>query len=145
MQIAAERLLSAVDWRGVAMIEFRVTRGGDPYLMEINGRFWGSLQLAVDCGVDFPWLTYQLLTDDGGLQPQTNYPLGQRLRWVVGDFDNLLIQLRSNQIDLAQRAAAVAQFTRAFVDPSIRQEILRMSDPRPAWHELRSWLGALRQ
>ena len=28
--------------------------------MEVNGRFWGSLQLAIDAGVDFPHLCCQL-------------------------------------------------------------------------------------
>ncbi len=37
------------------MVEFKAdARTGTPYLMEINGRFWGSLQLAIDAGVDFP-------------------------------------------------------------------------------------------
>jgi hypothetical protein len=35
------------------MVEFRVGPGG-PSLMEINGRIWGSLPLAVRSGMDFP-------------------------------------------------------------------------------------------
>ena len=51
----AERLLEALKWHGVAMLEFkRDARDGVSKLLEINGRFWGSLQLAVDSGVDFP-------------------------------------------------------------------------------------------
>ena len=57
----AERLLRAAEYRGVAMVEFRIGTDGRPYLMEVNARFWGSLQLAIDCGVDFPWLYYQML------------------------------------------------------------------------------------
>ncbi|MCK7577967.1 MAG: ATP-grasp domain-containing protein [Chromatiales bacterium] len=57
MLAMAKKLLDAVSWHGVAMVEFRVTLEGKPYLMEINTRFWGSLQLAIDAGVDFPyWL-----------------------------------------------------------------------------------------
>ena len=42
-------------WHGVAMVEFkRDARDGVSKLLEINGRFWGSLQLSVDAGVDFP-------------------------------------------------------------------------------------------
>ena len=51
----AEAVLSAIDYDGVAMVEFR--RGavdGKPYFLEINGRLWGSLALALHCGVDFP-------------------------------------------------------------------------------------------
>src|SRR5690606_12472919 len=57
---AAQRLLDHVGWHGVAMVEFRVTPEGEPFLMEVNIRFWGSLQLAIDAGVDFPWLLHQL-------------------------------------------------------------------------------------
>ena len=60
----SERLLSALRWHGVAMVEFKAdNRDGRPKLMEINGRFWGSLQLAIDAGVDFPaiLLRYSLI------------------------------------------------------------------------------------
>ena len=50
-----QELLDELNWHGVAMVEFKVTEDGTPYLMEINTRFWGSLQLAIDAGVDFPY------------------------------------------------------------------------------------------
>jgi predicted ATP-grasp superfamily ATP-dependent carboligase len=49
----AARLLGALRWTGLAMVEFRTGPDG-PVLMEINGRIWGSLPLAVKSGVDFP-------------------------------------------------------------------------------------------
>ncbi len=52
----ARRLLDDVGWHGVAMVEFKVSADGTPHLMEVNARFWGSLQLAIDAGVDFPRL-----------------------------------------------------------------------------------------
>jgi predicted ATP-grasp superfamily ATP-dependent carboligase len=40
-------LLQCFEWQGVAMAEMKVDRvSGTPHLMEVNGRFWGSLQLA---------------------------------------------------------------------------------------------------
>jgi protein-tyrosine-phosphatase len=46
------------------MVEFkRNPSTQDSALMEINGRFWGSLPLAVAAGADFPFLLYQLMTD----------------------------------------------------------------------------------
>src|SRR5205085_6819270 len=51
------RLLGSIGWHGVAMVEYKHDlRSGATVLMEVNGRFWGSLQLAVDAGVDFPFL-----------------------------------------------------------------------------------------
>jgi predicted ATP-grasp superfamily ATP-dependent carboligase len=49
----ATRLVDALAWTGLAMVEFRVGEAG-PVLMEVNGRIWGSLPLAVKSGADFP-------------------------------------------------------------------------------------------
>ncbi len=61
MATYARTLLEALSWHGVAMVEFKKDEiSGIPYLMEINGRFWGSLPLAVFAGINFPYLQYQL-------------------------------------------------------------------------------------
>ncbi len=70
-------------WSGVAMVEFRVDpRDGIPKLMEVNPRFWGSLQLSILSGVDFPHLLYKLVTD-GRLDRDLNYDVGVRCRWLL--------------------------------------------------------------
>ena len=50
----AEKLLTALNWHGVAMVEFKMNTNGQYWLMEINPRLWGSLALSIDAGVDFP-------------------------------------------------------------------------------------------
>src|SRR6185312_113515 len=42
-----ERLLAELQWHGPVMVEFRDDGCSPPALMEVNGRFWGSTQLAV--------------------------------------------------------------------------------------------------
>lgn len=93
LKLYAQQLLDHVHWHGVAMVEFRVTPEGMPYLMEVNTRFWGSLQLAIDSGVDFPALLTQL---ELGMTPSLpdNYRVGQRLRWLLGDLDSLYLYLK---------------------------------------------------
>jgi predicted ATP-grasp superfamily ATP-dependent carboligase len=142
MQAAAAKLLGAADWTGPAMVEFRVSDAGTPYLMEVNGRFWGSLQLAIDCGVDFPWLLYRI-TRNLPLTPPQPYITGKRLRWLLGDLDSLLIRLRQDRESPRGAARVLAAFARSCVDLSCRQEILRLSDPRPGVRELAQWLSAL--
>lgn len=51
---AGERLLEELDYEGVAMVEFRKEPGRPPVLLEINGRLWGSVGLALAAGPDFP-------------------------------------------------------------------------------------------
>jgi predicted ATP-grasp superfamily ATP-dependent carboligase len=76
---------------GVAMTEYKVdVRTGTPVLMEINPRFWGSLQLAIYAGVNFPVLYHKAAL---GLpfDPVLEYPTGKYWRWLVpGDILHFL-------------------------------------------------------
>jgi predicted ATP-grasp superfamily ATP-dependent carboligase len=73
---AAERLLRNLRWNGVAMVEFRLdSRTGKPVLMEINPRFWGSLPLAIACGIDFPKLLCDMY-EFGDVAPSRTYQAG---------------------------------------------------------------------
>jgi predicted ATP-grasp superfamily ATP-dependent carboligase len=136
----AERLLEALKWHGVAMLEFkRDSRDGVTKLLEINGRFWGSLQLAVDSGIDFPYLLYRLAVD-GEIEPVFAYRERARLRWWLGDVDSLLLRLRERG-GPGGRAEALA----AFLSPAGRMtksEVFRMDDPTPAMTELSQYLGS---
>jgi predicted ATP-grasp superfamily ATP-dependent carboligase len=86
-------LLKSLDWVGVGMAEFKVDpRDGMPKLMEVNPRFWGSLQLAIVSGVDFPYLILKLAKKES-FEPILHYAVGKRFRWLLlGDllhfFDN---------------------------------------------------------
>lgn len=138
----AERLLRAAEYRGVAMVEFRIGTDGRPYLMEVNARFWGSLQLAIDCGVDFPWLYYQMLIGES-VAPVQEYQVGRRLRWWLGDLDHVLLQIRNPDLGVSQKLAVVGRFLGTSFDPRCRQEVFRWSDPGPGWVELRQWVAGV--
>jgi predicted ATP-grasp superfamily ATP-dependent carboligase len=85
---ACERVLDALGWNGVAMIEGkRDAHTGAWRVMEINGRFWGSLQLAVDAGVDFPALLARAVLGETPGEPPS-WETGGRLRWEWGDVDH---------------------------------------------------------
>jgi predicted ATP-grasp superfamily ATP-dependent carboligase len=86
---ASLAMLRALNWHGVAMIEFRVRADGVPVFLEINGRFWHSLPLACYAGVDFPALLAQM-AEFGDVDPPPSYKVGLRCRWLVGDFRHLL-------------------------------------------------------
>jgi protein-tyrosine-phosphatase/predicted ATP-grasp superfamily ATP-dependent carboligase len=145
----ALRILRSAGWHGVAMVEFKVdTTSGVPYLMEVNGRFWGSLQLAIDAGVDFPWLLYQLATT-GTVQRFTEpYETGVRSRWWIGDLDHLLLRLRKSDRELSlppgspSKGQTIASFLRVW-DPKTKAEVFRLSDPWPGLYELAGYGAAL--
>ena len=57
---AGLKLLTSLNWYGVASPELKVDPKGVPVLMEINPRFFGYTKLAIDAGVDLPWIVYRL-------------------------------------------------------------------------------------
>jgi predicted ATP-grasp superfamily ATP-dependent carboligase len=144
LRAPAERLLFALDWTGVGMLEFKVGEtDGVPRLIEMNPRFWGSLALPLLSGVDFPWLLYQLAL---GTTPETppRYRSGVRSRWELGDLDHLLIRLRGrSERDLDPRAPSRAAALLQFLNPLAgHPEVLWLSDPGPFGCELRRYLAA---
>jgi predicted ATP-grasp superfamily ATP-dependent carboligase len=146
---AADRLLESLDWSGVAMVEFkRSARDATDFLMEINGRFWGSLQLAIDAGVDFPALLVAA-TLGAPVEAPGSYRVGARSRWWWGDIDHLITRLRRSGETLGlpegtpKRSRTAMDILLPWRSPG-RNEILRLSDPRPALHESIEWLRGLR-
>ena len=135
---AGVRMLDALDWQGVAMIECkRDAHTGKHVLMEVNARLWGSLQLAIDAGVDFPALLARCV--QGEEVPLCHvYRTDVRSRWFWGDVDNLLLRLR----DRAWRRGAVRDFLNASAQRD-RTEVWRWRDPLPFLVESLQWLGVL--
>jgi predicted ATP-grasp superfamily ATP-dependent carboligase len=141
-------LLEAIDWEGVAMIEFKHDhRSGRTFLMEINPRFWGSLQLAIDAGVDFPWYLVQVALGQP-VAPVMSWRVGVRSRWRFGELDNLIARLRHSPVELGlpaddpglvRTAASVLLPWR----PRQRSEVFRLDDPGPGIREALDWVRAL--
>jgi len=78
----SRRLVETLDWRGIAMVEWKIEpSSGVPMLMEINPRFWGSLELAVRSGVDFPALYARAAAGLPCGRPTPS--LGVRCRWLL--------------------------------------------------------------
>jgi predicted ATP-grasp superfamily ATP-dependent carboligase len=85
MEEMARRLLEGTGFHGVAMVEFKYDDiRKQPYLIEVNPRFWGSLALPIAAGVDFPALLYKMAVD-GDVAPVTEYRQGVVCRWLLGD------------------------------------------------------------
>jgi predicted ATP-grasp superfamily ATP-dependent carboligase len=81
----AVRLLRAMNWYGIAMVEFKVDpRDGIPKLMEVNPKLWGSLSLAIASGIDFPALLYHIAVN-GDIAPVLDYRVGVRGRFLPAD------------------------------------------------------------
>ncbi|TQR11852.1 carboxylate--amine ligase [Psychrobacillus lasiicapitis] len=78
----SKKLLKPLGWSGIVEVEYMMdSRTNVPILLEINPRFWNSLDLSIQSGIDFPYLLYQLAQGEEVSVP-THYEIGRRSRWL---------------------------------------------------------------
>lgn len=122
------------------MVEFRITPEGEAYLMEVNTRFWGSLQLAVDSGVDFPLMLAKAQLGQPVASTE-HYHTDQRLRWLLGDLDSLYLYLKGPQ-PWTKKMRRLISFL-SFRLQHQKHEVNRLGDLMPAWLEFKQYIRAL--
>lgn len=95
------RLLKNLNWYGVAMIEWKIDPdNNEAMLMEVNPRFWGSLELAVRSGVNFPSL-YARASIGIKIVPPKQYQNGVICRWMFpGEILRYLTQKKNEKESL---------------------------------------------
>lgn len=147
--LAAVRILKEVRWTGVAMVEFKIDMENNVVkLLEVNARFWGSLQLAISSGVDFPYLLY-LLGKGENIEDRGEYTVGLRSRWELGDLDHLLIRFfkKSSTLNLLpgtpSRGELLWNFMLDFIRPSVKNEIFQCGDVKPFFLEFREYCNKI--
>jgi protein-tyrosine-phosphatase/predicted ATP-grasp superfamily ATP-dependent carboligase len=130
-------ILRHLAWEGVAMVEFRARKAdARAVLMEINGRFWGSIFLPVHAGIDFPYYVWQLAHDE---QPQVpDYTPGVRVRWTVGEVRRLEDLFTNSADRFPPKPSAWKELVRFGRDllPPTRDALWSIRDPLPAIVEL---------
>jgi protein-tyrosine-phosphatase len=115
------------------MVEFRHDpKTGRSLLMEVNGRYWGSLALALQAGIDFPRYEWELAH---GIEPSipAHYPVGTRSRWMRGDMGRLWSVLTAQRDPgyPKSRAQHTAEFVADF-NRRTRSALWSWRDPLPA-------------
>lgn len=125
----AERLLQALHWHGVAMVEFKMNQAGEYRLIEINPRLWGSLALSVDAGVNFPQ-GLLALAQDQALTPQPAYRVGYYTRDLLEDLGWLRENLRADHANPLLLTRPRFRSLLELLRPLIGQESWDHFDPR---------------
>ena len=129
----AVRLLKEMHWCGPAEVEFRVDpRDGQPTLMEVNPRLWGSLYTATVAGIDFPYMLYRMAMD-GDVEPVSAYRTDRRARYLF-TLDLLCMATHPRRRSIAM------EWLRDFFDPRTSTLLLSWRDPLPLLGKL---LGSL--
>lgn len=128
---AALKILKKLEWHGVAMVEFKLDKTDNkPKLIEINGRFWGSLALSVAAGIDFPYLLHQMVMGKS-FDSSFNYENGIECRWLLpGEFLWLFASLKNDNNKLSNLWNFVS-------DVTSYDDILSLDDVMPS-------IGAMR-
>lgn len=132
----SEALLAAIGWEGPAMVEYRHDpTSGRSWLMEINGRFWGSIPLAYHCAAHFGWETYAcaMLGEDAAVQGRcsADAPRLLRARYLIPDTKGLVMLLRDRKVPVFERIGAALRFVADFFDPRVRWFVWSSRDPAP--------------
>ncbi len=135
---AARRLMKALDYTGVCMIEFRFNPKSRRWvLIEINGRFWGSLPLAIASGIDFPRYLYEMWVY-GKTDFNVRYRSGLYCRnWLI-DLAWLRSNIRLDRTDPTLLTVPLHRVATEVLNPLLlreRSDTFTIDDPGPALDE----------
>jgi predicted ATP-grasp superfamily ATP-dependent carboligase len=131
----AAALFDALDWYGLAQLQF-IVEDGVPRLIDLNGRFYGSLSLAVAAGANLPAIWAGLAVGaDVAAAPVRARP-GVRYQWGCADVRRAVRERRGGLVrDLADTAMY------AF---GAQHSVAAVRDPGPAAARLRQAAAPLR-
>lgn len=125
MEEIAIKLMEYFDWYGVAMVEFKLNKyTNKPVLIEVNPRFWGSLNQAIYSGVNFPFLLYNMAVE-GDVKPVLEYKVGVKTRILMNDLRSVINQFKYSD----NRIQTITETLKA---GGIHDDIISFTDPLPS-------------
>ncbi len=127
----AARLFRELGWFGLAELQFVVAGDGSMRLIDLNGRFYGSLGLAVAAGANLP-ASWAALATGRGAERSRGRP-GVRYQWLEGDLRRALVEKKGGVLaDVTRTIAASA---------GSRHSLWSARDPAPAALRLRQLIA----
>lgn len=138
----SRKLIMSSGFEGIVMVEFKQSPSGKPVLMEINGRPWGSIQLAITAGIDYPLFLMNWILEGTLPPPEINYRSGIQCRRLVGDLSHLE-NLRHGKP--SEWPGSYPNFWFSLVKlavpwyPGLRYDDVSLDDPRPGWAGISQW------
>jgi predicted ATP-grasp superfamily ATP-dependent carboligase/protein-tyrosine-phosphatase len=144
MLSATRRLMEALEYTGVAMVEYKYNReNGNWVLIEINPRFWGSLPLSIAAGLDFPRYLYEMIVE-GREEFPSRYRVNLFSRHWSSDMQWFLANLRADRSNPALQSkslwAVLAELGNV-VTLRERSDTFKLDDRAPAWLDVSHFLG----
>ncbi len=137
----AIQLLTALGWKGYAMVEFKGYLGGPFKLMEINPRFWGSMALSHLSDCDLAHRYYASLVENQDLAIRTaafdnQYKLGVKMRFRIQD----LFAIKAYFFDGRTGIKSFMMGLFSQLNPFVKDGLFSYSDPLPGLMYIKSML-----
>ena len=129
----AATLLGDLGWYGLANLQFLRPDGGEPKLIDLNGRFYGSIALAIAAGVNLPAIWAELALGWRPAETVLARP-GARFQGLLTDLRRARRERRGGLLRDVLDTAAYA--------PRAAHSCLSVRDPRPVAYELRRLASA---
>jgi predicted ATP-grasp superfamily ATP-dependent carboligase len=128
---AGRKILGALNWHGPAMVEFKQhAETGEYYMLEVNPKYWGSLDLGISAGYEFPyWQLLYCYDNFKPYRPASPHPKKKRVWWAEYD----LLRLRKSKTP----ARDLGRWFACLLDPFVVKPILDWRDPAPLYFYLR--------
>jgi len=120
-------LLTDLGWFGLANLQFLRPPGGQPHLIDFNGRIYGSIALAIAAGANLPVLWAQLALGQRPTEPIVARP-GVRFQELESDLRRARVERRAGILDDVLDTVAYA--------PRAAHGCLSVTDPWPAAYRL---------
>jgi predicted ATP-grasp superfamily ATP-dependent carboligase len=136
-------LIKRIGFQGICMLEYKLEEeSGRAVLMEINGRPWGSIQLPIDSGIDYPRYIAEWYLE-GKLPPvEVAYKKGILCRRMVGELTHLEHVLHGAPPGWPKRyPSRLLTILKMAVPwyPGVRYDDIWLSDPGPGVAGIVDW------
>ena len=139
LQLDAVKILQAIDWEGIATVQFHYDRQSDEYIfLEINPRMCGGQPTVIMAGFDSPYLLWQSHFEPDKMQ-KAAYQLGLRTRILGGCANWMLGMIRGESLPPDQKRLSRLQAISRFLwnsGPWTKDDSFAWSDPKPFFIDL---------
>ena len=128
----ALKLMKELRYSGFGMVEFKVTKTGEPYLMELNPRIWGTFPLYIKSGLNLPVLAYKLFVEGDKSILERHYLYGFREGVkMIYMFENIksVVDQYTNKIRKFKEIAK--DILCLLFDPGTKEGLFEWKDPKP--------------
>jgi len=142
---ASSRLIQAIGFEGIAMVEYKQPRDGGLVLMEVNGRPWGSIALPIASGIDYPSYLIRWCLERTAPPGRESYREGTVARRLIGELRHLTNVRKGKPSGWpGDYPSFWSSFFRIALPwyPGLHYDEIWLTDLWPGLAELREWIGA---